>query len=250
MSGRGFYSNGIDSSQHYLAAVGAGKVPGVSFYNVNARRTAVSTVAMEPLIEFGTSYIYPDPGGESLTIVSDNPADIGNILEVRGLDQDFREAREVVILNGTTLVNIPGTWTRVNEVNGLALAFAGTVTVAGNNTYAQAFSDIQQSSTGVFSSPVDKRIHILQVVPSILKASGGSESSVDGALSLRPFSPVAGSFRIPFEYGLKTNGTTTVQLDNRIPQGLPGMFDIEHLAQATAANTTLYVRMAVLVEDL
>lgn len=38
MAGRGFYSNGIDISHDPMIAVGAGKVPGVKGFNVNARR--------------------------------------------------------------------------------------------------------------------------------------------------------------------------------------------------------------------
>lgn len=247
---RGYYSNGVDSSDMYLVAVGADKVPNVTYANANAKRTNLSAVGLTDITDFTDSYIFPSNSGESLTAVSDNAADVGNVIQIRGLDENFLLQEEIFVTNGLTPVNIPGTWTRVNEVNGLLNTFIGDITVAGANTYAVAYADTQQSSQGVYTSPADKRAHILTIVPGIVKVAGGVESSVQGQLKIRAANIPGGSFRIPFYFGLKTNGTTTITLENKIPQGLPGAFDLVYEAQATAASTTLYIRTAILLQDM
>lgn len=250
MSGRGFYSNGIDLSHDVAIAIGAGKVPGVDFFNINARRSELSAVAKTPLIDFADAYVFPAEAGEPLTIVSASASDIGNLVEVSGLDEAKLYKREVVALNGTTPVSLPGLWSRVNAANVLVSEVAGAVTVSGANTYAVISVELQRASLGVYSSPDNMTSQILLVVPSIIK-TGGAAAYVNGGIKFRSARAggVIGAFSTPFTYGLRTDGTSFADLTNAIPAALKGSADYVIEAEATTTNVKHYVRVNVLLQE-
>lgn len=248
MSGRGHYSNGVDIEHDVAIAVGAGKFPGTSFFNVNARRSNLSTTTPTVLVDFTDTYVFPSETGESMTIVSSNAVDVGNLMYIEGLDENKLYKTTTVSLNGTSPVDV-GTWSRINAVSTLVKEVVGSVTVAGINTYAVVPPDIQRSSLGVHSTPDNTDSQVLSVIPSIIKTSGAA-AYVDGKVSYRSARPGAlGAFSAPFTYGLRTDGTSSTELRNTIPASVRGSVDYKIEAVSTHTNTSHYVRMAVLTQE-
>ena len=251
MSGRGHYSDGIAIEHDAMIAVGAGKVPTADFFNINARRSVLSTTGLTPLIDFADTYTFPPETGEAITAVSASAADVDNVIEVIGLDENKLYKREVVVLAGTTPVPLPGLWSRVNAANTLVKEVQGEVTIAGTNTYAVISVDLQRSSLGVYSSPDNMSSQVLRVIPSIIK-TGGTAAYVNGGIKFRSARAggAVGAFSTPFTYGLRTDGTSFSDLTNTIPAALEGSADYVVEAEATANNVRHYVRANILLQEL
>lgn len=249
MSNRGRFSAGISEDSSYLTAVGAGKVPKVSSFKMNSRRTELSTTSFTPIIEFADTYVFPSNSGEAITAVSSSASDVGNVMEIVGLDTDFNYKRETFVLNGLTPVAL-GTWARINAVSTIIKEVVGSVTVAGANTYAVVPPDIQRSSLGVYSTPVGTRATVWSTIPSIIKVAGGGKAIVDGRIKFRLSYPVIGAFTAPFSYGLETDGTSSDTILNEIPSFADAPIDLLIEAEATTTGVSHYVRTTILMEEL
>lgn len=176
---RGYFSNGISIDADPMIAVGVGKVRGVSHHILQAFYEDVP-VADSDFIRWATSYTYPSDTGEAMALVSTEPTDTQSILVI-GLDENFLPKKETVNLTGTTLVPLPGLWTRVNNISNVdSTPFTGTVNVtnAGNTViYCQALPDLQVSDMGIYSSPANKLVQVLSTIGAMVK-DGGANSSV------------------------------------------------------------------------
>lgn len=98
--------------------------------------------------------------GEAIEVVSSNaadkPASIGAYtVEIIGLDQDWKFQREIVTMNGTTAVAVPGTWVSV---------WRASVLTNGNNAVNFGDIDVRRASDAT-------------VVEKILIGAGASESA-------------------------------------------------------------------------
>lgn len=250
MGSRGYFSGGINEANFYLAAVGANKVPGVTNFNMNARKSALVNGTKTPIVEFGSAYVFPDNAGEAMTLVSTSASDIGSVVEVQGLDVNFKERKQFVVLNGTTPVDI-GIWTRINACSTVVKEVVGTVTLAGPvNTFAVIDIELQRSSLGVFSTPTGTRMTVLDIIPTIIKTVGGGASTVDGHLKFRASYPQIGAFSAPFTFGLRTDGTSLSEIVNPVPVWADSAVDLLFEAEATANDTSLYVRASILMEEI
>ncbi len=240
MSGRG-YTSKLSPEDYYLAAVGAGRVPGMSHNNWNMYKTAVNTTEPSEVIDWANSYTFPSDLGEEMTIVS-TVAETSTVT-IDGLDEDFKRKTVTVTLNSTTPVAI-GKFTRVNEVMAIT-TFTGVITVAGLNVYCVAYPAQQQSLGGIYSIPTDETAFFMNVTGGIVKVTGGAAS--DAVIRLR-YRSVGGPFRISFFLGLITNGASVDTVPNFIPEAVPGPADFTFTAQSSAANTSLYIRSSLLLE--
>lgn len=247
MSSSGFGShNGLTVEDNALIAIGAGKVPGVKGANLQAQIPAL-VLAGQDLIRWGTTYVWPSDSGEAMTLVSTVAGDTSPIAVV-GLDIDFKEQVRIVALTGTTPVAVPGTWTRINLLDVVGpVRTTGIVTINGNgNTYGRIEPTFQMSDMGVYTSPAGKNAQILSVFSSIVRESGNSDSSVEVSISFRQ---VGGVFKKALGFGLQRRGTSALQIDNVMPNALPGPIDNIVSAKPTTNNVSMSIRMALLTQE-
>lgn len=108
--------------------------------------------------DFQTNYNFPDDIGESLFIVSADPADIGQEITVVGLDENFSSKQQTINLNGTTNVALNGSWSRVfRAYNSGSIELAGDISVLNVNDdiYAYLMPENNQTLMALYTIPAE-----------------------------------------------------------------------------------------------
>lgn len=108
--------------------------------------------------DFQTNYNFPDDIGESLFIVSADPADIGQEITVVGLDENFSSKQQTINLNGTTNLALNGSWSRVFRVyNSGSIELAGDISVLNVNgdIYAYLMPENNQTLMALYTIPAE-----------------------------------------------------------------------------------------------
>ena len=108
--------------------------------------------------DFQTNYNFPDDIGESLFIVSADPADIGQEITVVGLDENFSSKQQTINLNGATNVALNGSWSRVFRVyNSGSIELAGDISVLNVNgdIYAYLMPENNQTLMALYTIPAE-----------------------------------------------------------------------------------------------
>ena len=108
--------------------------------------------------DFQTNYNFPDDIGESLFIVSADPADIGQEITVVGLDENFSSKQQTINLNGTTNVALNGSWSRVfRAYNSGSIELAGDISVLNVNgdIYAYLMPENNQTLMALYTIPAE-----------------------------------------------------------------------------------------------
>jgi hypothetical protein len=153
-----------------LSEISFGDFPGYETRTIQITASAITTTE-QTAWEAGGNYVFPAAAG-TLTLVStsaqDGPAGTGlSTVLVQGLDANWDDLSEVVVMNGLTGVVTTNSFFRVNRMVGIAIgsgavygaANAGTITathgVAGILDQIQPGRSL--SSTGVFSCPAGKK---------------------------------------------------------------------------------------------
>ena len=104
----------------------------------------------------GDLYNFPSNQGESLVINSDDPSDDQAIV-VMGLDENFLEKTETVILDGATEVPLSGKWSRVfRAYNDGSSDLTGEIYIGqggGGDSFAEIHDGNNQTLMGVYTVP-------------------------------------------------------------------------------------------------
>lgn len=154
--------------------------------------------------------------GQTLDVVSTSTADDGSpvgtgahTVSITGLDDDYNEISETVILNGTSVVVTALTYLRVNKMRvvdvGTGLVNAGIITAeytAANTDEATIIAGAGISKNSQFTVPAGKSLLMLETAINAAKnATGGASGLVDitqrartennGTSALGAFSEVA-----------------------------------------------------------
>lgn len=223
--------------QNPLHAISLGNVEGVSSLfkfglNHDSTRDVEETIWTE-----GGFYVFPSDTGVSLQAVSDNVADNVQIT-IMGLDVDFLEQSVTITLNGTTPVNIPGTWTRVfqgRNIGGVNILGDIDIFLSGNpaTIYAkiEATDSVQRTHMCVHTIPSDKVGLLFGMGASFNKSL--SPTSADIRLRIREFGKVS---IVEAEFGVTAVGTSALPFAFCVPPEIPSKADIMLTAIPTGAD--------------
>lgn len=245
---RGYFSGGLTESQHYLAAIGAGKVPRLTPVNWLARRVNVSTSGKADLFDYTDNYIFPPDDGEEMTVESNDASDAGKIIFILGLDEDKLEKTQFFALD-TMPISI-GKWSRINETVSAFGSLNGTITTQGTNVYSVLLAADGRSFSGVYSSPVDKRLQLLSVYAGISCLSSGADATVCGELMAKPANQIPAEFVTAFPFGLRVDGTSSTTIPNTVPTSINGSVDLKVHAESSNTGVQVDLRMAMILEEL
>jgi hypothetical protein len=240
---------GARANQDYILAAGLDNVPGSTVHAIQGSNGSLATSRQTLAPFLSGRYVYPSDAGEVMSIASDNAADVGVLIRVRGLDTDFLEKTEVVELAGTTPVALTGLWSRINELRNVGGSeHLGQVTVSnGGNTYSAAGPEEQRSLLGVYTVPADKVAQVLSVIGTMVR-SGGTDANVVLYLSLRA-RPV-GAAITDFAFGVQRQGDNSIEFINTAPSQIPGRTDIEISGEASATNNSVLARVGLLLTEV
>jgi len=164
---------------------------------INGRNPDIDTASVpEDLIPQGGVYTFQTTA-QSLEVLSSSAADAAagtgaRTILVSGLDADYREISETVILNGVTVVPLTLTYLRVNSVivvtAGSGLTNAGTITVrvaSGGTTLSVIEIGFGLAHQGIYTVPADHTLIILSML------SGSSDGTGAANLQLQIRSSIA-----------------------------------------------------------
>lgn len=248
------YKKGARRSDDYLLAVGAGKIPDSSPVAMTGSAAALPTADDQYVVKENATdpEFWPNPAGETMVITSDNAADVGIAYRIEGLDEDFLEKTEFVVLNGTANITLSGLWTRVNAIRNVGpTAHVGQVTVvttANANIVIAATADAQKSDQGQYTVPADKNAQILNVIATMTRTQGAVDAGVAVGMFFR-FDVLGDVFTREFALALQRRGETIGEVQEPIPVAVSGPFDIKFVADASATNISVLTRATILLED-
>ncbi len=254
MSRLNYYPQSTYINANDFVAVGAERFEGARAIQLIGETLVASTVTYTQCSSVGAVNA-PSNSGEQLTIASDNVADIGIPILVEVLDQAFVARNEVVVLNGTTQVDIPGLNTRINLVLNI-----GTVRTLGQvSVFANAGATIvngflvadQKSANGLYTTPANKRTSIIELTTSMLRSTGSTSANLGIRFEFNTITPGgANGVRIlGFTIGLEKSGTSSLQLNNSLPASVVGPIDSYLTCLASSADTAAYLYMSILEQD-
>lgn len=231
-------------------AVGAGMVTGVSQVSVNGFSDNIDITPSHDIIPWADTYTWPSNTGDLMEIVSSNAADTSPIT-ILGLDADFRQVTLTLTPNGLTPVQIPQLLTRVNYAfNSGTVAWLGNMTIrktGAGATIGVILPDIQELQQAVYTIPRGKNGLVREVIASTRRTTGLA-AWILGSISIRQIvAGVSHVFRRPFSFGLEKTGSSSQQFINRYPAHLAGPVDIILSAVASDNDTTIGVRVPVLL---
>lgn len=224
-------------------AAGLGIVEGVETFSMyGAVDDPAAGVLTDVAIDIaGVEVALPDFAGESLEIVSSDPADTAT-MALTGLGPNGKKlaADTTVVLNGATPVAIPGLFSRVNFLTCASdEGIAGDVQVrrvGGTPVYITATEEAQQSQQALFSVPAGWKAQVTTLVGSMQKSQG---VDTDAVIVAQLKGATQQKWRRPFAFGMQRSGNTATIFDNRIPSTIEGPADIKLSTQASAAGAVV-----------
>ena len=193
-------------------SIAQGEVNGHTVRNIFGYQASVTT-AFIPAWEFATAYTYP-PSALLMDVASDNVADNGASVKIVGLDANYNEIEEVVVLPQTTTQS----FFRINDVIFLGTGGnAGLITVAnGGTNYAAIRIGDGRNQASIYTVPAGKCFFLYRLdafsadstaaKPGIFKnlsiSSTGQEFNVARTTF---FNNMNIQRRMPFKYDEKTD---------------------------------------------
>ena len=178
---------------------------------------------------------YPSNDGEIVAMVSDNAADVG-LVEISGLDTEFKSHRERVQINGLTPVQTTKLFTRINNISWLEpTAFQGFIRITNigdTSNYRSASPEAQISLDMFYSVPSDRKWVVDSIYSAITRDSGGQATSTVSIY----FRPVGFAFRRAFKFATVNTGNSSNFYPNAIPSQGSGPADFYLTAFTTDAS--------------
>lgn len=223
-------------------AIGLGIIDGVTNWNMFGAFTNLQQDVERDLTWLPVNTIpLPALTGESLEIVSTDPADIGTEIEINALGPGAEYlAPFTVQLNGTTPVPLPDLISRINQADSVDDdGFAGTVNVqgaGGGTVFATLRPEDQQMNQALFTVPAGSKWSVAVLIATMLR-SQGTENEVRVSLLFKPCT--ATKWRRPFSFGAQRSGDSAVDLHNRYPTIASGPVDIKLTAVASVNGTAI-----------
>ncbi len=192
--------------------------------------------------------LYPFQSGPiTLVASSSNAGDTGVPIFIEGLNENGLVIREIVVLNGTTPVAVPGYWLRQHRASCIhSTPFLGDVYVAETgdtyttpgipDTYAKTkikiLTEFQQSTMLIFTTPRDWISTVEKAQVSLVPTSTLAEY-VRVGIFMRP---EGGTFTCQGYAGLSQLGTSFIDPTFEGSSEIPPMTDIVIRALTVSAN--------------
>lgn len=230
----------MDNAALYTRRIALDRVPGVGRNIKYGRNTDVDTSAEEDVWIAGGTYSYLTTG-ELLSIVSTSTEDTnvgtgGRLCIVQGLDEDFEEIEELIMLTGTTPVVTTKKFFRNFRIAvltaGATKRNVGTITTTGVDSgfkQAQINPLVAQTEQTHFTVPAGKTLLLLSVTAGVSK-SDSAELYID--IRDNTFGPDS-TFRRQYT-AILTESTVQIRLES---QSITEKTDIRLRAKAISNNT-------------
>ena len=224
-----------------------GALDGHSVVSKFGYNSDVDAAAREDIWVGGGTYVPPSDTGEAIRAVSTNAADLALDMVVSGLDANFARQTKTIQLNGTTPVDIPGIWTRVDRsFNGNGTDYLGTANVtnvAGTVNFAVVPPTDQQTNQLFMTIPAG-HTGMIKLVGASLNKSGGPTSNAIVRIEIRTF---GGVFRTVTRFGLRSDGTSVMVTENILPSPLPEKTDIKMSAEVSVNDSDVSAILQVFI---
>ena len=192
---------------------------------------------------------FPSDLGEIIQLVSADTDDVGTII-VTGLDTDFIEQTETIVLNGLIPVFTTKLFTRINWLSWREpQALQGQVlaqNIGGTVNYRSISTDAQLTEDAVYTVPANRWWHLPLIYAAIVK---DPNTSTIAAINLY-YRPVGFAFRRPFRYALNVTGNSSATYENLYPYELKGPVDLYLSAESSDAGLDVVARLTVKVRPL
>lgn len=239
--------NNITFGDDFLLRVSMGLVPGFSSVDKFGENPVIDTnTTPEDIVEFGGEYIYDDNGTAPIKYISSSSTlDVGQIINVVGLDINGVEVSQEVTTNGQNNVSLSTPLWRVyrmnnnspsgNDLNGILYCHidpspSSGVPAAGN---IRAIIDNGNNQTlmSVYTIPVGK-------VGFLFRGElGMSRSTSSGAVQAAYYSRRYGkNFNIKKRVNITNSGNSIYQDRRAFPDIVPGLTDIKLRVESVSAN--------------
>ncbi len=193
----------------------------------------------------------------SLEVVSDDAADDGaplgtgaQTVTVQGLDENFEPKEETITMNGTTAVNLAGSWLRVFrawvETAGSVKTNVGTISIQVQGAGAKQAAiepDLGQTTMAIYTIPAGVTGFFTEVRSGVLRQTGAPIADIGVFLRMNDQDDRA--WRIASEFAAGQTARVAV------PRPVPEMTDIDCRCLFTSA-TNIQVVMefdVILVEN-
>jgi len=217
------YNSIVSQAKDYIHKFGSN--PDVS--------NTVSATAPETVWDGSTEYTFPPDAGTGLQIKSSQATDSQEFV-VQGLDENFNNRSWTGNLNGTSDVNIDGTWSRVfRSFNNGTSGIAGTVDVHASGdastVYAKVLAGNDQTLMTVYTVPATYTGYLIGYHMSAHNPGSASEIGYTVQLKTRQYEKV---FRVQEITSVTTN--SLAQNSYPFPLLLPPKTDI--IVNVTSAN--------------
>lgn len=188
-------------------------------------------------------YTFPNDAGETMYISSNNDNDTMPI-KVQGLDENFKEKEEVVIMQGQTRITLGGKWSRINRVyNDNTDDVAGNIFVytGGDNTLGEpdVDSDVKgiienghnQTMQAVYTVPIDKEFNLSSYHLSCDAKVANTTANLTAKLCVRLKSSV---FRTQEIIAVSNVCPSVIKYDMPLP--IPGGSDVLFVVESSTTN--------------
>jgi len=190
------YNSIVSQAKDYIHKFGSN--PDVS--------NTVSATAPETVWDGSTEYTFPPDAGTGLQIKSSQATDSQEFV-VQGLDENFNNRSWTGNLNGTSDVNIDGTWSRVfRSFNNGTSGIAGTVDVHASGdastVYAKVLAGNDQTLMTVYTVPATYTGYLIGYHMSAHNPGSASEIGYTVQLKTRRYEKV---FRVQEIASVTTN---------------------------------------------
>jgi len=156
-----------DKHIDWHSAVALGKSGGNSVRNIFGYNAAIPST-LTTAWEVATNYTWPT---EALTMtVTSNAADAGYTILIKGLDANYDEIQETILLDGTGTATTANQYYRINDVvtigtpGGAYGSPQNNITLAnGGTTYAQVDADKGKNQAAIFTVPRGYQLALLRI---------------------------------------------------------------------------------------
>jgi len=226
----------------FASLVVKGEYSELGYVRKFGRNPVIDSGTDEDIWDGGGTYTWPAAAAATTIVSASTDDDTGGTgaltVRVIGLDADYIQISEDVIMDGTGAVTLTNQFLRVFRAYVLTAGSggenAGNIQVKhGATVLAQITATFNQTLMAIYTVPANQTGYGYKVYASLNKGSGAG-SSGNIMFWVRE---VGGVFRLRFIIGLQTAGNSQVTQEFKFPVSLAEKTDI-YLSASVSANST------------
>ena len=127
--------------------------------------SSTSNEAIWSYADVAGDYVFPNNLGETMYISSNNALDTMPI-RIQGLDENFEEKEETVLMQGQTRITLDGKWSRINRVfNDDTNDVAGNIFVYTNGANTNGEPDTPNTVKSIIENGHNQTMQAIYTVP-------------------------------------------------------------------------------------